>query len=1007
MRDIEKLIQKIREALAEPGDLMALQLLAAQYAQLCADANRRLGQCAEMIGRGNKYQTLQLAETKPSLLDLVSLLSFDRQQDWRAFCKERNLPTPEKLDEKGVRLLNDLYATGIPPTEEMWKVFRTAIAENDDLRALSIVRTILSRDGADADARREVARLEKKIVRAKLAELKGSVERRDGADVVRLMSEVESVTPETPEDEGWAAAAEVRRLHFKAQAERECGTLLGRVRGEQEEAAWASALGTLAQVQALCAQHGIELEPELARTFSEAQAWATKLQSEHAREQAWQQALGALELQVQVVLDKEVGDRQRPLPELREDRMLLSKRWHELEQFRREVPAETVTRTRRALSALKGHIDCAERLRKMLLGAAAVLLLAATIAGGVFSVRYWKAREFARELGETVNAGRALPVAKSLESLRASHGELLGNAALSARMNEAEAWLTSQQTRAANLERNVAQLKETHLANGFAQAAPEAIQAQLVQTREALGTVAEDLRTRAESGLLEVENKFDEFLGSQRGMQHGQFREALEKAEALAYSGLEFTKPPEEVRAVLAQVAPLVATLERMSAPALAALKPIDSDLAKFELLKNRLSKFEDETQKRAAVEQACEAATSLETYLQALDGYTKTAFLQSLELRSAKAVRDAVKDADTIAAALLMPADPAGWAHFKANRGRRTLQPDDVTPAEKTIFLGLRDDDNLREIYRYEYTDPRNNTGAPFIYAQERLARSEAMVGSVDHKSVTLTGRVYLPWKSKSAVAFAAETFKAEIIGAGRNGTLPEKEQLTAESQLFTRLALPSLVDDVVSGYRRPVLGFLDAVVAGQADPLFKGYLYARLMELAEQRPFAWGLHWTSARTHARRLAEIAAPSLGSGDWMTPARQSALSRPLSEFFNGLKGVSYVRQAAVFSQLVEKAYAAGLPYAGFVKAEGAPHLVGEGIDAAELWGLAAESRQPALLFRRAKDGWQKLAEPLALTPLFFCKLDRAKTLAEVCKAADVAPGNPAITSGLPPFFATK
>ena len=1010
MRQIEKLVQQMREALAEPGDLVAMQLLASQYAQHCHDANRRLGQCAEMIGRGNKYQTLQLAETKPSLLDLISLLSFESHQEWRTLCKDKDLPLAEKLDEKGVRLLNELYAAGLPPTEEMWKVFRTAISESDDLKALSIVRTILSRDGSDADARREVARLEKKLVREKLAELKASVERRDGADVVRLMNEIESVTPETvPDNEGWTSAAEVRRWYFKGQAEKECEALLGRGRQAQEAGEWGPALGLFAQVTALCAQHGITLLPELGRAFSEMQGWATKLQAEHARELAWQQALSALDLQVQVVADKDVGDQKRPLPELREDRMLITKRWNELEQFRREVPADTVNRLRRTLSSLKAHIDRTERLRKVLLAAAAVVLLIGTVAGGMFSVRYWRAREFARELGETVSARKALTVAKFLDELRDKHGVLLRNATLTARMNEAEAWLADQKAREAKLEETVRQLKEAHLDTGFTKTAPEAIQQQLVQTREFLALIAEDLRTPAESGLLEIENKFDEFLGGKRGVQHGQFREMLEKAEALAYSGLDFTKQPREVGAILAQVTPLAAELDRMSTPSVAALKPIDSDLAKFELLKSRLKKFGDETQKLEAVEQACAGATALDAYLQAIAGYANTAFLQSIELRSAGAVGDTVKNQDTVAAALLMPADPMAWTHFKANRGRKTFYPEDVAPAEKAMFLGLRDDDNLRTIYRYEYSDLRNNVGGSFIYAQERLVRSEALLGDADHKSVTLTGRVYLPWRSKVSVNFAPENFKAEFFKTARNGPLPDKEQLTPESQLFSQIGVPSLVDDVVSRFRRPVLSVLDSLLTGQADPLFKGYVHSRLMELAEQRPYEWGLHWTSARAHARRLAEAAAPSLGSGDWMTPSRQKDLGRTLAEFYSGMKGVSYAKQAAVFSQLVERVYAAGLPYAGYVKPEGKPQLVGEGMDAVELWGFTKDNLQPTLLFRRVPGGvdFQKVAEPLALTPLFFCKLDRQKTLTEVCKAADIAPGHPSIVSGLPPFFAQK
>jgi hypothetical protein len=1010
MRQIEKLVQQIREMVAEPGDLVAMQVLASQYAQHCQEANRRLGQCAEMIARGNKYQTLQLAETQPALLDLVSLLSFDTQAEWRALCKTRSLPVAERIDEKGVRLLNELYATGLPPTEELWKVFRATISENDDARALSIVRTILSRDPGDADARHEVARLEKKIVRARLVELQESVACGDGAAVVRTMGEIEAVSPDAlPDDAVWRSGAEMRRLHFKKAAEGECAALLDQARTAQAAGEWATALGVLAEVQVRCTEHGIALPPEQARTFSETQSWATQQQTAHERDLAWQQALAALELQVQVVADKDVGQRARALPELREDRTLLTKRWQELEQFRREVPEETTKRLRRVLASLQAHTIRLERRRKLVLGAVAAALLAATIAGGVFSVRYWRAREFARELAATVEARKALPVEKLLEDLRTQHGALLGHPMLRARMAEAEAWLRDQHAHATQLAESVRSMKAAHVERNFAQTAPDELQRQLAQTRERLAPLAPDLRPVAEGALLEVENKFGEFLASRRGVEHERFRATLAEAETLAGGALEFTRQPREVRAALGQLAPLATELERMAAPSVAALRPIDADLAKFDLLKARLKKFQDETQKLAAVEQSCAAATTLAQYLTALDGYAATAFLQAVELRQAKAVRELVKDADSVAAALLLPGDPAAWAHFKANRGRRAFFPDDVTPAEKTLYLGLRDDDNLRSIYRYEYSDAANNVGAPLIYAQDRLARSEATIGGAERKSVTLAGRVYLPWRSKAAATFVSETFKAEVMGKGRVGRLPEQEQLTAESQWFAGLGLAALVDDVVSRYRRSILGVLDGVPAGPADPLCKAYVHARLMELAEKRPYEWGLHWTTARTHARQLAELAVPALGSGDWMTPARQQTHGRKLAEFYSGLKGVAYAKQAAVFSTLVERASASGVLYAGHLDPAGKPQLVAEGLDAADLWGFTRESPQPALLLRRAASGgeWQPVAEPLPLTPLFFCKLDRPKAVAEACKAADIAPSHPAITSGLPPFFAEK
>src|SRR5271169_3524355 len=100
----ERLVRKIAEVVGQPASDTQTAKLAQDYADLCRVANRRLEQCAIMIEAGQSLQALQLAETLPPLLDLITVLSFRQAAEWRAYCQTHNLPLTEPFYDKYVRL---------------------------------------------------------------------------------------------------------------------------------------------------------------------------------------------------------------------------------------------------------------------------------------------------------------------------------------------------------------------------------------------------------------------------------------------------------------------------------------------------------------------------------------------------------------------------------------------------------------------------------------------------------------------------------------------------------------------------------------------------------------------------------------------------------------------------------------------------------------------------------------------------------------------------------------
>src|SRR5438874_8148223 len=109
LNQAEKLVRKITELLGQPAMEAQAAKLAQEYSQLARAASRRLEQCALMIEAGEELLALQLAETPPPLLDLITLLSFRQAGEWRNHCQSHSLPSAEPFFDTYVRLLNPTY----------------------------------------------------------------------------------------------------------------------------------------------------------------------------------------------------------------------------------------------------------------------------------------------------------------------------------------------------------------------------------------------------------------------------------------------------------------------------------------------------------------------------------------------------------------------------------------------------------------------------------------------------------------------------------------------------------------------------------------------------------------------------------------------------------------------------------------------------------------------------------------------------------------------------------
>ena len=125
--EAERLVRRIIAILKGEGDPAMAPKLAADFQAACASVALRLEQCRSMIDAGASVQAIQLAETQPNLLDLVTVLEFRQADEWRQFCRAKNLPCPETLPARDVSTLNNCYNQGISPQHPIYAAYREAV----------------------------------------------------------------------------------------------------------------------------------------------------------------------------------------------------------------------------------------------------------------------------------------------------------------------------------------------------------------------------------------------------------------------------------------------------------------------------------------------------------------------------------------------------------------------------------------------------------------------------------------------------------------------------------------------------------------------------------------------------------------------------------------------------------------------------------------------------------------------------------------------------------------
>lgn len=974
--ETERLGRKISELLQHAGNAEIAPKLAADYATACHAANLRLQQCEAMIKAGDRHQAIQLAETAPNLLDLVTALEFRGSDEWRDYCQQNSLPVADRIDARAVQNLNQCYAQGIATDHPLYAAFRGAVLSRNDEQALKILQSIARLNPADTNAASELARLDAKVLTARLQHLGSSLA---GADPRLLVAEIEVIEAfgfkNKPDGEIWRQAQVIR-----------CDGLLEEAARLKDSARWLDALAKLDFIRHLQAEFKLPLSGVALAKLAVLETWARSEQAKDKKEGEFKSWLGKLDQQIHLSEEKDTSARYVKLPELRDDYEAMHKIWRLLGDFTRPIPAEATAAFRKRAALLEAEIARRTAIQRRIIlgGSAAVLVAGAIIAWLVLN--QMKGSDFAKQVQDAIAQRQLHTADKLLERARA---EKIGNAGTTA---AAETFSASEHALLANFDAALAALPRQ--LTGEADAARLAgVAGQLAQARQALNALAPDLKTENEPRLQAFEKQWQNFLAERAGTVNGLLDQWVSAAEEKG-GALDYRAPVETSTAQMAALAGLLQKITGTESGFSNQLSLRGDLLQRAATVQAKFAAYDGELKKLDAGAAAIQKARTLKEFSDGINLIVSSEFTTSPAAAAASQVQSLNVTDETALRHLLGATNAGTWAFIGKTRSPR-LVPEMVMPGERQIFQQLKKDPAVSASHqRYRLSldpDGKNQvewlTAGPFV-ASMGWKLIPAWTPSASAAGATFDMREYGYFDGQYKLSPTQPLYRVEPLDH------PD------ETAAYNSVGL----EKVLAGgevYSKPLLEVLDAIKdSPEGSPLFRAYLYLRLMDVMKLQPDAWGLSFCPAAvSHEARIKSIVGGEFNSGDWFAPAKTKALAEKLDQFFAAARPVSYAKQADGLAALARAAAKSGLHYAGFVGLDGKPNYIDDSL-AGEVFGYSAAGKLPVLLAAKIETG-RPLAEPaLPLSPLFALTVSRQEFLAQ----AGVKPEDVSFHGALPPLF---
>ena len=966
----ERLVRKITEVIGQPVSDTQVAKLAQEYADLCRAANRRLEQCALMIEAGQALHALQLAETPPPLLDMVTVLGFRQAAEWRSYCQAHHLPWSEPFYDKFVRQVNSAYGQGIASDHPYYRDYRRAVLKNDDDRALSILRVIARMNPADENTRQELKRVEEKLLRGKLEKLREVAAAGNSAATQEQLEQIEAAGGPLPSSHPVWQQAQVTR----------CQALLKRAGEFREQDAWQDAEALVEEIHDVATRNNIHLPAADADAWSSLEEWTTERRNAFADDKDFQRAVAALDYEIKTIETRRSKGGGLRATEAQNGFNSLTAKFLEAKRFNRPLEDSLTARRQRAQFWLEEQIKAAKLKRTLFTAAVIVVFLIIIGATLSLALNSNNARNIARRLSD-LEASRQVSATEDLIAKVPENLQTKPN--IKGALASAQDFVAREKSLQQTFDQAISLLNQWAAGgfNGNLNQAPT----RRAQAEQALSQLAPEFQSTAQPALSAWDAKWQAFRNAQLNTQ-------LARAEQIAggldgasgFASVQAALP--KIQSILTEVAPL-----RIEPPA---LDP---------LLQSRLRQLNDQTSQWASrasqweqSQAALLGAQTLDEYLTRLGQMVQSPFASTAQ-RDGAAEIDRLKLSEaSLLGELLLPDDHGAWDTLtNSSAWGTTFMPVQPTTAEKSAYFVLRDDKNMQNVYIYELVTnarPNNSYHTHKVYVQGVLSRARDgdTAGAVFDPDEFRDSAHFLP------ISYSDYDYKYII----KTNQIPECET-------FERVGLSDLIDASTGNYQKPILQLIDQLNrADTSSALFRAVAILELYTLADFRRDEWGFQWCpSAERERRSLEDLGGADLKSGDWMAGAPKAKYEATFQNYFDQARLVPLEKEAEFLQRLAQQTCQADFAYAGFIDITGRPVLRDNNALAQEYWGWGGAAQSVVLVFRKSNGGasLDKLAEPLPFTPLFVFNGDRRALLTDTTRAVAFPPNQ--FNGILPPFFA--
>lgn len=961
----DRLQARIRAQLALPSPDLEARVLAAELASLANRARERLEQCAALVRIGNDQAALEAAEAEPCLLDLCAWVSFAEADDWRRLCREHGLPPAPAPDDGHVLAVELLYGKPIDESHPLYRDYRQAIRERDDARALAVLRTIVSANPGDANARGELTRLGAKFARDNAGRVTELFAAGDDAGAVDLMDRMERLgVTALAGDPGWEESLARRRRWVESRARARLDELAATAAAEHAEGSWEACASTVGAARTLERNTGLRPGPAQAEALARAEAWAAERVESARAESAAASALAELAAELAELRAETSG-----APGAETLRRLGNWQRRARELGDRADPAEVAE-----AETLRRKVHARLVRRHTLITAAGLLAVALALAAANAALAGFKEearlRSVLRVAAEQAEAWDLSGAAETLGSLGAA--EELDGPALASR--DATLALIREREEAGRRLSDELALLVSAGAQGVTAANYADLRRRALALRSQIAQGGPALERRLGPRVGEIPALLARCEETGRSLAPGLRAMVAELETELAKGGA--LGDPGRARALIGRIRGVLDNPETRTA---VDTSLVDRALARADLAEERL-RLEERSREE---ERRLAAAADLKAYLAALR-----------EMASAQPPTPESK-----AAAAVLAAEPALGQLPRGVLGARVGAMWDAlgepaptetwSPGELAAVARVTDDRVLRGVRRFivrEHSAAGERSTAA-VYATGEVTREQRRFQA---GTETVTSAQILRRNGE----VTAETWSIRRFTNGAVSGEELTEGLPLPELDYLRRFLRSF-DPVTRRPGEPLLRTLERVRGESGAPLLRAYHLQELLGAASLRPGISNLTFSpSAQADARELRRLTQNGIAPIDFLFPDKWSDI-RPELERFLARPAPPYAEEARFLRTLLAASRDGGLVLAGRVRRDGgaAPR---ERLPNAVLLGLDSDGR-PAALFQSDGEGTlRRLREPLPLTPLLRLALPPAESAA---RAGQQPPGLAAPAGG--------